>query len=554
MGICLIIKVLHCTSVILRSSGSASALNMHGVSWGASVGHQLASRAEFAGLADVDIACSTHSAHRFSQVDQGLLRVAMNGSFYTRDKQFCSGKFLSKQCPWCPAEDSVYHRTWQCPHFQHVRDQMDPEHRAFIMRQPDCAKLHGLFVETEVDKNFRRALLQIPDQSDTFESFQVLPDTLHLFTDGSGTDPSVPSLRLVAWSVCLAQLPGSQFSPVAAGGVPGLIQTVLRAEVTAVISRCRFGLFHRREFYLWTDCQVVFDKVLTFTTGNPPEVSSAQKDHDLWSQLQNVLRVCCNLGLFRKILKVTSHQDPRQFSDIVDHWVLRGNEAADSLAAAARALLPSVTLTAHARLVEALRVRYAACFAMHTLLVNIGKIVVSEKETLRATEAEGWRLTGPSKPLPSEQVSFATLPMVLDEPETHTLGAGFSVLHRWLLDLTGDEQAVPMWLSSYQLYAHFQWHTGHLGFHYSRKTKTYEPLTDLEGTQDYNFIRSAGWFNAMIKCFANTIGEECTIQQRMPYGPMAPRSKVGNDACSLWLLLRQWTPSNSCLAVVGRLL
>ena len=222
--------------------------------WAASVGHKLASRAEFHGLADVDVSCSTHTARTFSQVEQGLLRVAMNGSFFTRDKQFSSGKFLSKQCPWCEVEDSVHHRTWECPHFQHQRAKLSQAQVQFIFSQPECTRLHGWFIETEVDTAYRRSLMNIPDTTGVFECCHPLPDTLHLFTDGSGLDPNVKALRLVTWSVCLAQFPEVTFLPVAAGGVPGLIQTVLKAEITAVIAACKFAIHTGRQFYIWTDC------------------------------------------------------------------------------------------------------------------------------------------------------------------------------------------------------------------------------------------------------------------------------------------------------------
>ena len=76
-----------------------------------------------------------------------------------------------------------------------------------------------------------------------------------------------------------------------------------------------------------------------------------------------------------------------------------------------------------------------------------------------------------------------------------------------------------MWLSSYQLYAHFQLHTNHLGFFYNRKSKQFEPLNSGH-KKNYNFIRAAGWFCAMIKSFAKTVSEECTVQPRMPFGSL----------------------------------
>ena len=199
--------------------------------------------------------------------------------------------------------------------------------------------------------------------------------------------------------------------------------------------------------------------------------------------------------------------------DMVDRWVIQGNDAAASLATWARRMLPDNVSHTHRILTQALQPRYQAC---QTLLVNIGKQVVAEKEFTRAHEAAAWDHTRPSQPLEAEVVSIATLPADLGEPEHHTLGEGFTVSHTWLLNLKGGETAIPMWLSSYQLYAHFQWSTGNLGYHYNRKTKVYEPLTGRLQNEDYNFLRSAGWFVAMVKCFAHTDLEECNVQSRLP--------------------------------------
>eukprot|EP00435_Cladocopium_sp_Y103_P038590 s1356_g10.t1 len=422
--------------------------------WAAYVGQKLSDRDEFQGLAEVDILCSRHTAHKFSPTDQGLLRVAMNGSFYTRDKQFSSGKFTSKKCPWCSAEDSVHHRTWECPHFAEERSRLTEEHRHYIMSQPDCTKLHGWFVETDTDRAYRRAL---------------------------------------------------------------------------------FAIAHNRDFYLWTDCQLVFDRVFAMSTGDFEDVSAKQKDHDLWQELALLMRTCCRRKLFQRVLKVSSHQDAAQYSNVVDEWAFRGNEAADSLAIQARHLLPPQVLHAHRRLVTALTLRYSACVALHTLFVDIGKKVVSEKKQLRDQEEKAWEQMPPQVASEEDRVSFASLPEGLAEPSDNPLGEGFSILYDWLLRLTTEANGSPTWLSSYQLYALFQDQTGHLGFSYSRKNKTYESLEHAK-PKDYSFIRSAGWFNAMVKCFAKLVEQECTIQARKPAGVVFKcwqrRSRVR------WLLVR----------------
>ena len=91
-------------------------------------------------------------------------------------------------------------------------------------------------VESHEDVAFRRALQTIPCQADDHVMPSCLPDVLHLFVDGGGTDPQTPRLRLATWGVALAMLPEDSFFPVAAGGVPGILQTSLRAEIYAVLA------------------------------------------------------------------------------------------------------------------------------------------------------------------------------------------------------------------------------------------------------------------------------------------------------------------------------
>ena len=142
------------------------------------------------------------------------------------------------------------------------------------------------------------------------------------------------------------------FPPAAAGGVPGILQTVLRAEITAVIAACRFGVHHHKPFYIWTwaDCQVVFDRVQVMLSQENFAVTPRQKDHDLWQTLQTLVLRAKAMGLFHKILKVTSHQAHTEYSSLVDRWAIEGNEAADAAATWARTLLPTAVLQAHRRL------------------------------------------------------------------------------------------------------------------------------------------------------------------------------------------------------------
>ena len=92
------------------------------------------------------------------------------------------------------------------------------------------------------------------------------------------------------------------------------------------------------------------------------------------------MQVCCHKNLFQKVLKVTSHQEETQFSHLVDAWAARGNDAADETAPEAFELLPQAVLVAHVKLKHKTALRYAACRALHTMFVDIGKRVVAEKK------------------------------------------------------------------------------------------------------------------------------------------------------------------------------
>lgn len=90
--------------------------------WLARVLSLVQSREGFEGLAKVDSVFTTSPLHRMENVKASLLKTTLNGTFYTRDKQFASGRFVDKTCPFCGVHDSLFHRHWECERFQHSRN------------------------------------------------------------------------------------------------------------------------------------------------------------------------------------------------------------------------------------------------------------------------------------------------------------------------------------------------------------------------------------------------------------------------------------------------
>lgn len=127
--------ILHCPLQLLHARLVAA--------WEYRVGATVSTREGFQGLEHMSSALTWGRKHWDSE-SQGLLRVVLNGSFFTRDKQFATGKVPDKICPFCCSEeDSIHHRHFSCTHFQHVRDKLPREFFQQLDELPECTLQHG---------------------------------------------------------------------------------------------------------------------------------------------------------------------------------------------------------------------------------------------------------------------------------------------------------------------------------------------------------------------------------------------------------------------------
>ena len=190
--------------------------------------------------------------------DQGFVRAAQNGTFYTNDQFVISGYVDTDACKFCGLPDSTSHRYWTCAASQPSRDLIDPRVTDALPDLPPCTLQHGWATEPESVRDFKSALTLIPDTC-RFTLGDLPRDHLDLFCDGAGRDPAVPMARLVAWAVVLAGSDHTQcHRPISWGGVPGQWQTVVRAELTAFLSALHTGcraLQVGATFAIWSDSE-----------------------------------------------------------------------------------------------------------------------------------------------------------------------------------------------------------------------------------------------------------------------------------------------------------
>ena len=89
-------------------------------SWQRTVAVQVARRKGSEGMEMVDFHLTKCLLYEFGREDQALLRVSLNGTFFTEDALFHTGEADLPQCPCCGCKDSAYHRVWECAALEDV--------------------------------------------------------------------------------------------------------------------------------------------------------------------------------------------------------------------------------------------------------------------------------------------------------------------------------------------------------------------------------------------------------------------------------------------------
>ena len=198
-----------------------------------------------------------------------------------------------------------------------------------IRSLPPCTVNHGWIPEPSALAKFQTLCINQKDTSQAFTFPPELPSHLWPFTDGACRAPTSRIARLASWGVVVGNLETMQMWPVASGGVPGVCQTILRAELTAAISACLFAIQCNRQCSLCLDNDVVHRRVRRYQR-KECWFKFNQRDADLWEALSlAVRRLGNNLDV---VIKVCSHQQGSETFEDVEQWSFQGNAAADSVA------------------------------------------------------------------------------------------------------------------------------------------------------------------------------------------------------------------------------
>ena len=482
--------------------------------WQKEVGCRLAKRKTFKGMSKCCIRTSRQGWDRLTPLQKSLMRVVYNGSFYTQDKHAKTGFAETPACRWCGEEDSVLHRVWQCPATEHLRAEIPLELRKEIEKEPECTQHHAWFCEPEQAALFRKALQGIrPYQTVQWVS-PDLPETLHLFTDGSCLAPSDSRTRIASWALVLALPAQDNFWPLAYGLVPGQHQTGGRGELIAAIQAFRFAEEHQKSFCLWTD----YDRVVRLleTWEWQDEVPTAWKhDHDLQQELYVRYKRARRQGRFLKVVHVTSHLNPCNLTTFVEQWAQQGNAAADLWATQACKEMPEelrLTRNAARDAFERLDWMQEHFRSLHLKIATFaigtqGKQDNGAPRDLKRQPAEE-ALRIPFAFPKLREARESDLQQLEPVEDQHML--------RWLNSLT-CENSQGYWLTWHQLLVDYQLQTGSVGPWQDPRTKRWKP-GEMWGMslQDYSLQLHARALGRYVSWHAKAINDEWKTTFRQP--------------------------------------
>eukprot|EP00438_Fugacium_kawagutii_P024297 Skav217538 [mRNA] locus=scaffold467:222594:227126:+ [translate_table: standard] len=407
--------------------------------WQSRAQHLLADRKTFGGM-HLMSPTLTMRASPSDPGDKGILHTALNGTFFTADHAHHLDPTATNQCPFCGAADSQTHRHWECVPLEPAR-RSSPDMRRFILQCPPATYNHGWIPEPASQRDFVRELLHIPDHTRWFQLPACPPPVLDFFTDGSCLEPGDSQCRLSSWGVVVYDPQGNQeFQKISNGLLPGRLQTITRAELTAVISALACILVAPRQFRLWIDNDQVF-KTVSKIMGYQQlyRFNNKVPNHDLLNEVGALAFQVKHLCL--ATVKVCSHQQEDESASWVDNWSFRGNAAADRAAEQAYANFPHV-MQVWERCRQEIRELEHMRAALHADLIAVGRMA----QKLQADQKQREATSEATSDLPCRVSAFQ--PWKFDATGDEIAACqcdDLRTLATWMEDVHSEEHPVRFW-------------------------------------------------------------------------------------------------------------
>ena len=477
--------------------------------WQSRVASEKACRKTFGGMdnAYAKISRINPKEQKFTPQQNSVIRNSQNGTFYTADHLKHRAQGQETTCMFCGQEDNVYHRIWECKAFEEERNRCPESIKNELKAMPPCTHNHGWFEEPATLQKFRAQLHQLPKNVGNWTEPFEIPAVLDLFTDGTCVSPECETSRLGAWGVAVYQPTHPQmFAAMASGILPGIHQTVTRAELQAAIIAAHVGKRYCRPYRLWVDNAYVV-KVIKIIQQNWDIVwSPGSPNHDLLDDLTCALRQTKNL--FRGVTKVYSHQK-RVGVTPAELWAFDGNAAADTIAANVLVQERDIMLTREILKAEVDHIKELKTH-LHSLFLAVAESSFRKSSAYNKSCQEGEQNGDlhTRKVVMEPWIFPAELPSGLAEYRTED----WNNITAWVTSLHMGDGTPRRW-SWFQLYLDFQrqFEDGTPWYHQNTKEWCIS-----QTRPKVSFLKQVRWFNAYILKVGQHLVGTMPIRQQIP--------------------------------------
>jgi ribonuclease HI len=278
-------------------------------------------RPSMSALQDIDGYVSRWRNSSLTPLQRSLQSALQSGSFMDAWTQ---GKFdvtKSQFCSLCSTPNSHEH-VLVCPKYRDIIEKFSLTDE--LSQLPRAFSQHLLCPRSPWLDGLRTYFMGIEDSTETFVSAPVDGGLQHLFTDGSLMKDGRLETHRAAWALYNA----TSGQPVADGWLAGLPQTIVRAEITALLAALRWALHWGHQVHVWLDALEVHRAFQRRLAGLCTEMTDANSD--LWMEVDSLLQQ----GALAMVTSswIPSHLNQRLCESPFEEWVAQNNGIVDAMA------------------------------------------------------------------------------------------------------------------------------------------------------------------------------------------------------------------------------